>query len=165
MNRPEDVPGERLTETEASGTCSVEHDPHRATPPQGRAASTPKIRRSIGRTGVSIPRKIAEERDRAADAGEEEREAQEARHGEPDADLPRNLVVLQHLGDDAGRVALRACTEKTNAPCSGCESAETTRQATVYVPRASGRSSSSITTVCASGREVRPESTRFASES
>ena len=51
-------------------------------------------------------------------------------------------------------VSLFDLTEKTNAPCSGCESAETIRQATVYVPRASGRSPSSIATVCASGREV-----------
>ena len=46
-----------------------------------------------------------------------------------------------------------APTWKTNAPATGCVSADTTRQVTVYVPSAS-RGSSPTETTFASGRSI-----------
>ena len=84
----------------------MEHDPHERGDRKhgGQHAEDPAQRRPHR---CLDPAEDREERDRAADAGEEEREAQEARDGEPDGDLPRDRVVLQHLLDDAGRVARR----------------------------------------------------------
>ena len=50
-------------------------------------------------------------------------------------------------------------TWKTNAPATGCASAEITRQVTVYVPAGSRRPSSTATELSL-GRMISPESTR-----
>ena len=163
-DRPEDVPAERVAEAEASCAGSLEDDPHERRPPRARARA----------------RQDAVQR-RPAPASRSRRKTPKSATAPPTqarrSAKPRKRVTvkptLTSLGTSSSfsswsmtpLVSLFDLTEKTNAPCSGCESAETIRQATVYVPRASGRSSSSIATVCASGREVRPESTRSASES
>ena len=69
----------------------------------------------------------------------------------------------------SGVFALKTClheplafaflTLKTNAPATGCESAEITRQVTVYVPWGSLRSILTATELLL-GRRIFPESTR-----
>ena len=160
---PEDVPAERVTDAEASSVGSLEDDSHERRRREHAGEHTEDEAQSRLHWRLD-PAEDGEERDRAADAGEEQREAQEARDGEADTDFSRDFVVLQQLVDDAGRVALRLDGEDERA-------VERVRVGRDDPPgnrvRAAGEraSSSSIATVCASGREVRPESTRSASES
>ena len=129
------------------------------------AASTPKIRRSLGRTGVPSPGRWQRARSRRRRRRGEARSSGSACRWTP-CSLPGHLVVLQHLRSmTPARVALRASRRRRTLRAIGCESAETIRQATVYVPRASGRSSNSIRrSPHRAGRPV-PSPTRFASES
>ena len=71
--------------------------------------------------------------------------------------VPRPGTVSRPPG-----LAPRRLTWKTKAPESGCPSAETTRQATVYVPGSSPLSTATAT-VRSVGRCVSPRSTRVAS--
>ena len=121
------VPAERLAQPEPSGHGALEHDAERTRDhePEGQAREDPEQPRAELRGRRA---KDDRERDRAADDEQDQREVERAHELEERVDRARASWRRRPACTSS---AFAFLTLKTNAPATGCESAEITRHVTV----------------------------------